>query len=131
MPYPLIFHCWLFAPDSATRNRLYPIYETAHQYDQHGYGFDSGHSKEYFAAVGTDLSIKNALRIMKCAEDCVGSRRSAMRLLMILNRRFQVMLPRGCEAPLMDIIMQTLQSRSDAQRHDKCIINDNGNEFLE
>jgi hypothetical protein len=107
---------------------MYPIHETAYAYDSHGVGFYGGHYGPYLASVGSEALIKNAFRIVKCAQDCVGSRHYAMQLLLILDRKFSVLLPLECEADLMDIIWQTLQTGSDS---DKNLINDTGNAFLE
>jgi hypothetical protein len=130
MPYPLVLHSWLFAPHSATRNRLYPILERAGRYDSHGAGFHALLAEPYISAIGSDALINNAFRIMKCAQDCVDSRIHAMQYLTTLDDEFgiRVKLPPGFEADLMDIIMNTLQSGSD---EDKYYINDYGNIFLE
>jgi hypothetical protein len=51
-----------------------------------------------------------------------------MGLVLTLSRDVVVQLPSGCEAELMDIIWQTLQTKSASS---KSIINDTGNAFLE
>jgi hypothetical protein len=128
MPFPLALHCWLFAPDSDTHNRLDDVCETAENYDRFGTGFYGFQDKLYLASIGSDQILKKSLHIMKCVHDCIGSRRCAMELVLTLGRDFMVKLPSGCEAQLMDIIWQTLQTGSDSS---KCVINDTANAFLE
>jgi len=128
MPFPLALHCWLFAPDSDTHNRLDDVCETAESYDGSGIGFYGSEYEPYLASIGSDQILEKSLRIMKCAQDCVGSRQRAMGLLLTLSRDVVVQLPSGCKAELMDIIWQMLQTESASS---KSIINDTGNAFLE
>lgn len=127
MPFPLTLHCWLFAPDSDTRNQLDDVCETTESYDGFGVGFYGFQYKPYLASIGGDQILEKSLHIMMCVQDCIGSRRRAMELVLTLSRDFVVQLPSGCEAELMDIIWQTLQTGSNSS---KCVINDSGNEFL-
>jgi hypothetical protein len=128
MPFPLALHCWLFAPDSDTRNRLDDICETAERYDGFGIGFYGSEYKPYLASIGSDQILEKSLRIMKCAQDCVRSRHRAMGLVLTLSRDVVVRLPSGSEAELMDVVWQILQTESASS---KCVINDTGNAFLE
>lgn len=128
MPFPLALHCWLFSPDSDTRNQLDDACETAESYDGSGVGFyDSGY-EPYLASIGSDQILEKSLHIMKCAQDCIRSRHRAMGLVLTLSRDVVVQLPSGCEAELLDIVWQTLQTESASS---KSIINDTGNGFLE
>ena len=64
---------------------------------------------------------------MACVQDCIRSRHHVMKLVLRLSGDFVVQFPSGCEAELMDIIWQTLQTGSDSSQ---CVINDSGNAFL-
>jgi len=52
MPFPLALHCWLFAPDSDTRNRFDDVCETAQSYDGSGIGFYGSEYQPYSVSVG-------------------------------------------------------------------------------
>jgi hypothetical protein len=128
MPFPLALHCWLFAPDSDTRNRLDHVRETAEDYDSFGCGSRGLYYEPYLDSIGSDRILEKSLHIMGSVRDCAASRQRAMQLVLTLSRDFPIQLPSGCEAELMDVIWQTLQTGSDVS---KSVINDNGNAFLE
>ena len=64
MPFPLALHCWLFAPDSDTRNRLDDVCETAESYDGSGVGFYGSEYEPYSASIGSDQILEKSLDII-------------------------------------------------------------------
>src|ERR1700733_5113086 len=89
MPFPLAFHCWLFAPDSNTRSKLDNVRDTAEDYDSHGYGFRGLHYEPYLDSIGSDEILKKSLHIMQSVQDCAASRQRAMQPKVCHKRRWQ------------------------------------------